>query len=138
MLTDLDQSGVSFFITEPDNLEGGVGGNITTGIVVDGFARTTEKTGGAIFFPEDQIRIGFRALQGHSDLHLPHGAAGQGVRATQSLGPHDGMDAEGTALPDDSVEEQRGVLGQFVVFNKQLLEFIDHQEDARHGGLIGK
>ena len=38
------------------------------------------------------------------------------------------------ALPDDSVEEQRGVLGQFVVFNKQLLEFIDYQEDESMAG----
>ena len=55
VLTDFGQGGVSFFITEPDDLEGGVGGNITTSIVVDGFARTTEETGSAVFFPEDQI-----------------------------------------------------------------------------------
>ena len=94
MLTDLDQSGVSFFITGQDNLEWGVGGNITTGIVVDGFARTTEKTGG--LFSSQRIRYESDSrLQTTLICICPMVLRAKAYRPLQSLGPHDGMDAKG-------------------------------------------
>ncbi len=45
------------------------------------------------------------------------------------------MDAEGTALPDQAVEQQRDLLGDLVVLDEELLELVDDQQDARQGSV---
>ena len=41
------------------------------------------------------------------------------------------VDAEGPALPDQAVEQQRGLLGDLVVLDEELLELVDDEQDAR-------
>ena len=42
------------------------------------------------------------------------------------------MNAERTALSNDSVEKHRGALCDGVVFDEELLELVDHQQRTRH------
>ena len=43
------------------------------------------------------------------------------------------VDAERPALPDQAVEQQRGLLGDLVVLDEELLELVDDQQDPRQG-----
>ena len=47
------------------------------------------------------------------------------------------VDAERPALPDQPVEQQRGLLGELVFLDEELLEFVDDQQDARQGRRAG-
>ena len=47
------------------------------------------------------------------------------------------MDAEGPALADQAVEQQRGLLRELVLLDEELLELVDDEQDARHGGRAG-
>ncbi len=42
------------------------------------------------------------------------------------------MDAEGSALAHESIEQQRRLLSNAVVFDEEQLEFVNNQENARH------
>ena len=42
------------------------------------------------------------------------------------------MHAEGSALTDEAVEDQGGILGDLVVLDEDLLKLVDDQQDARH------
>ena len=42
------------------------------------------------------------------------------------------MDAEGTTLADQAVEQQGSLLGDLVVLDEELLELVDDEQDARH------
>ncbi len=42
------------------------------------------------------------------------------------------MDAKGAALPDDSIEEESGLLRDLVVGYEELLKFINDEENAWH------
>ena len=48
------------------------------------------------------------------------------------------MDAEGPALADQAVEQQRGLLGELVVLDEELLELVDDQQDAGQGRRAGR
>src|SRR5689334_23042637 len=42
------------------------------------------------------------------------------------------MNAERAALADEAVEQERRIVRNAVVSSKELLEFVDHQQDPRH------
>ena len=62
----------------------------------------------------------------------PMRAAGQTVRSAKRLRAQQHVHAERTALPHQTIQQQGGILSQFVVVGKQFLEFVDHQQNSRH------
>ena len=78
--------------------------------------------------------VGLAALQGDAHRHLIDGAAGQAVSAAQRLRAENDVDAERPALPHQPIQQQGGFLGDLVVLDEELLEFIDDQQDARQEG----
>ena len=45
------------------------------------------------------------------------------------------MNAEGTALPHQAVQQQRDFLRDLVVLDEELLKLVDDEQDPRHGRL---
>ena len=41
------------------------------------------------------------------------------------------MDTEGPTLANDTIHQHGGLLGCFVVFDEEFLEFVDHDQDTR-------
>jgi len=59
--------------------------NHAVGVVVDGFTGPGQEPRGAVFFTEDEVRVGVAALQGDADRHLPDRRAGQRIGPPQRL-----------------------------------------------------
>ena len=89
------------------------------------------------FVAEDEVGVGLAALQRDADGHLADRAAGERVGAGEGLRAEHHVDAECAALPDEAVEQQRGVLGELVVVDEEFLEFVDDQQ-SRGIGLSGR
>ena len=81
------------------------------------------------------MRIGFAALERDAHAHLSHGAAREGVGATERLRTEDGMHAEGAALSHESIEQHRCALRNTIIVKEELLEFVDDEQDARHANI---
>ena len=69
--------------------------------------------------------------------HLAERAPGQGERAAERLRAEEDVDAEGPALADQAVEQKRGLLGELVFLDEELLELVDDQQDPGQGGRAG-
>ncbi len=74
--------------------------------------------------------VGLAALQRNAHGHLAQRRAGQRVRPAQRLRTQMHVNAEGSALPHQAVQQERCLLGQLVVFDEELLEFVDDEQDA--------
>lgn len=123
----------AFFFLEPDDLEGRVGLDGSGAVVVDTFAGPGKESGRGIGVVHDEVGVGLVTGKGDADGHLAKGGAGKGEGSAKGLGTEDGMDAKGPALPDDAIEEDGGLLGDLVVFGKELLKLVDEEKGARHG-----
>ena len=75
---------VALVVGEPDDLEGMVALEQAVGVVVDRLARPGQQPGGRVVFAQDQVGVGFAALQGDADRHLADRAAGQRVGPAQA------------------------------------------------------
>ena len=84
-LTDHCQVMFSTVFVEPRDLEWVVAFDQPVGVVVDRFAGASQKPGGGVFFAQDQVRVGFAALQGDSHGDLPKRAACERIRSAQRL-----------------------------------------------------
>ena len=134
---DLLQVVFSPLVGEPDDLEEMVSLGRAVGVVVDGLARSRQPLGGQVVLGQDQERVDLAALQGDAHGHLAQGAAGQGERPAQRLRAKLDVDAEGPALADQAVEQERGLLGELVFLDEELLELVDHEQDPRQGRRAG-
>ena len=109
------------------------------GVVVDRLAGAREHPGAMLFSLRDQVSIGLAALKCDPHGHLAQRAAGQRERTAEALRAEDDVDAERSSLPDQAVEPQGGLLGELVLLDEELLEFVDDQQDAgqrrRAGGV---
>lgn len=130
---DLDEIGVAFLVRQPDGLEGAVALDGAGGVVVDAFAGSREESRRGVVVIHDQVGVGLVALKGDADDHLAERGAGHGVGAAEGLRTEQHMDAEGAALADDAVEQQRGGLGDFVILDEQFLELVDDEQRAGDG-----
>ena len=83
------------------------------------------------------MRVGLAALQGDPHGHLAQRAPGQGEGAAEALRAEEDVDAERPALADQAVEPERGLLGELVLLDEELLELVDDQQDAGQGGRAG-
>ena len=110
-LVDFIEQAVALVIRQPDDLEGAVPFHGTGGVVVDPFAGPGEQARGGIVVVHDQIGVGLVALEGDADGHLAEGGAGQRVGPAEGLRAEQDVNAEGAALSDDPVQQQRGRLG---------------------------
>ena len=119
-------------VGEPDHLEEVVALDHAVGVVVDRLAGAGQQPGGRVVLAQDQVGVGLAALQGDPHGHLAQRAAGQRVGAAQGLRAQEDVDAEGPALADQAVEQQRDLLRDLVVLDEELLELVDDQQDARH------
>ena len=119
-------------VVQKHDLKRIVAGDHAVGVVVDRLAWAGQQTGGCVVFAKDQAGIGLVALQRDADGHLPHRRAGQTVGAAERLGAEQHVHAEGSALTDEAVEDQGGILGDLVVLDEDLLKLVDDQQDARH------
>ena len=61
----------------------------------------------AVLFAQNQMRVALAALQGDPYGHLAESAAGERIGASQRLRSQQHVHAEGTPLPDQTVEQQR-------------------------------
>ena len=120
------------FIVQEHNLERIVAGDHAVGVVVDRLAGTRQQAGGGVVFTENQAGVGLVALQRDADGHLPHRGTGQAVGAAERLGAEQNMHAEGTALTDEPVEDEGGILRDLVVLDEDFLKLVDDQQDAGH------
>ena len=121
---------VALVVGEPDDLERMVPFEQAVGVVVDRLAGPGQQAGGRVLFAEDQVGVGLAALQGDPHRHLADRAAGQRIGPAQRLRAQQHVDAEGAALPHEAVQEQGRFLGDAIVLDEQLLELVDHQQDA--------
>ncbi len=120
-------------VLQPHDLERIIAFDQTVGIVVDGFAGTREQPGRGIVVAQNDVPVGVAALQRYPYRHLIDGTAGQGVRPTKRLRAQQDVQSKSPPLPDEAIEQQGCVLGDLVVLDKEFLEFIDDQQDARRG-----
>jgi hypothetical protein len=134
---DFLESGVTFLVVDPYDLEWAVALEGAGGVVVDGFAGSGEEAWGGVVIVHDEEGIGFIALEGDADDHLTEGGSCEGVGAAEGLGSEDDVDSEGAALADEAIEEEGGVLGDAVVFSEELLELVDEEEGAGQGFGVG-
>ena len=63
--------------------------------------------------------------------HLADRAARPANSARRGLRPEIDVDAEGPALPHQTVEQQRGLLRDLVVLDEEFLELVDDEQDSR-------
>ena len=119
-------------VVQKHHLKRAVAGHHAVGVVVDRLTRPGEEPGGGVVFGEDQARIGLVALQCHPHGHLPHRGSRQAVGAAERLGAENHVHAEGTALPDEPIENQRGFLRELVVFDEDFLKLVDQQHQPGH------
>ena len=134
-LADVPQILVAIAVGEPHDLERMIAFVETVGVIIDGLAGPGEQPGRRVVFAEDQVGVGLAALQGDADGHLADRAAGQGVGPAERLRAQQDVDAERPALPHQPVQQQGRILGDPIVLDKQLLELVDNQQDARQAGL---
>ena len=129
---DVLQVLLAALVREPDDLEQVVSLHHAVGVVVDRLAGAGEQPGGGVVFAQDQVGVGFAALKRDPHGHLAERGLGQRVLAAQGLRAEDHVHAEGTALPHQAVEQQRDFLRDLVVFDEELLELVDDEQDPRH------
>jgi len=128
------QQRFALLVRQPHHLERVVALVEAVGVVVDRLARPAQQPGGGVLFAEDQVGVGVAALQGDPHRHLADGAPRNRVGPGQGLRSEQHVDPECPALAHQPVQEQGGGLGDAVVFDEQLLELVDDQQDARHPG----
>ena len=124
-------------VGEPDDLEEMVSLGRAVGVVVNRLARSREPLGGQVVLGQDQEGIDFAALQGDPHGHLAQGAAGQCECPAERLRSELNVNAEGSALADQAVEQKCGLLGDLVFLDEEFLEFVDHQQNPGQGGRAG-
>ncbi len=124
---------IAALIGQPNDLEQVIALEEPAGGVVDGFAGPGQEPRCRVVLAENEMSIGLAALQGDADGHLVDGAAGQAVSASQGLRAEQDMNAEGASLPDQPIQKEGGFLGGLVILDKKFLEFVDDEQDARHG-----
>ena len=73
--------------------------------------------------------VGLAALQGDPHGHLAERAPRQRERPAEGLRAEQDVDAERPALPDQAVEQERGLLRELVLLDEELLELVDDQQD---------
>ena len=130
----LFQIGLAALFRKPDDLEEVVALGRTVGVVVDRLAGPREHSRRNVVFAQDQVGVVFAALKRDAHGHLAQRAAGQGESPAQALRAQDDVDAEGSALADQAVEPQGGLLGELVFLAEELLELVDDQQDAGQRG----
>src|SRR4029079_10968249 len=99
---------------------------------------TAEQPGGRVVLAENEMGIGFAALQGDANRHLAERAAGERVSSGEGLRAEQHMNTEGTTLAHEAVEQQRGIMSNAVIACKELLKFVDDEEHAGHGVRRGR
>ncbi len=104
----------------------------SVGVVVDGFARSSQQAGGRVFFAKNQVSVRLAALQRHPHRHLAQRGASQRVGSAEGLRAKQHVDSKGSALADQAVEQQRRLLMHAIVLDKELLELVDDQQHTRH------
>ena len=124
---DLGQVTVPHFIRQPDCLERTVPLQGASGVIVNAFARPREQARRRIAVIHNHVCVGLVALQGDANDHLAKRRASDGISAAQCLRAEQHMNAEGAALPDDPIQEQRCGLRNLVILDKKFLKLIDHQ-----------
>src|SRR5262249_42012992 len=82
---DLLQSFFTFSIGEPHDLKRMIAFEEAVGVVVNRFAGAAEEARGCVVFAQNQMSVGFAALQGNTNGHLPKRAAGERVSAGECL-----------------------------------------------------
>ena len=112
---DLPEIIFALCVREPDDLKRMIPFEQAIGVVVDRLARPTEQPGRGVVFAEDQMRVGFAALQGDAHRHLPQRAAGQRIRPRQRLRAEQHVNAKRPPLPHQAIEQQRRVVRDPVV-----------------------
>ena len=130
-LLHLRQEVVSPVVRQPGDLKGMIALEQPVGVVVDRLAGTRQKAGRGVLLAEDEVRIGFAALQGDPHGHLAERAAGQRIGAAQSLRAEEHVDAERTPLADESIEQQVGGRREGVVLHEEFLELVDDEQKPR-------
>ena len=119
-------------VREPDDLEQVVAFHHAVGVVVNRLAGTGQQPSGRVVFAQDQVSVGFAALQSNSHRHLAQGGFGQRILAAQGLRAENHVHSESTTLPHQSIEQERDFLSDLVVFDEEFLELVDHEQDPRH------
>ena len=117
---------------QPYHLEWAVALDLAVGVVVDRLAGPGQEPGRGVVVAEDQVRVRLAALERDPHAHLSERASGERVGAAEGLRTEQDVDAEGAALPHEPVQDQRRVLPDLVILDKELLELIDHQQCPRH------
>ena len=131
-LVDRAQVLLAARVGEPDDLEEVVPFDHAVGVVVDRLAGAGQQPRGAVVLAQDQVGVRLAALERDPHRHLAERAAGQREGAAQGLRAEVDVDAEGTALADEAVEQQADVLRDPVVLDEELLELVDDEQDPRH------
>ena len=101
-------------------------------VVVDRLAGPGEEPGRRVVLAEDQVRVRLASTASAIRIAIwAEGRPGQPVGPAERLRAEVDVDAEGSALADEPVEQERGVLGELVVLDEELLELVDQEQDPR-------
>ena len=120
-------------VGQPDHLEQVVAFDHAVGVVVDRLAGPGQQPGRGVVLAEDQVGVGLAALQGDPHGHLAERGPRQRIGAAQGLRAEVDVNAEGSALAHQAVQQQRDFLRDLVVLDEELLKLVDDEQDARHG-----